>query len=255
MAAFAVALRFLSRIPAPAAPAAGADPPDDLIRRSLRWYPAVGVLLGALLWAAAELLIRARVPVSGGAALLVALDLWLTGGLHLDGWMDTADGLGSRREREQILTVMRDSRVGAVGVMAAVAVLLLEWSFLQIWMTGGARAEVLLASWGMGRWIMVWAVAAHPYARSRGMGSALRGAGPGDAAAAAAALAIPAGIAVIGRHWSVVFGGAAAFFAARMWAGRIARKLGGLTGDVYGALCVLSQICLLVIAEVVDRWT
>ncbi|MCL6576470.1 adenosylcobinamide-GDP ribazoletransferase [Kyrpidia sp.] len=249
-AALTTAVRFLSRIPVPLLGETG----EERQKRSLRWYAFVGVILGALLWVAAELLHVLRVPAPGAAALVVAADLWLTGGLHLDGWMDTADGLGSRRERERALEIMRDSRVGAFGVMTAIGALLTEWAFLDMWIAEGAPFEVTAAAWGIARWIMVWAVVALPYARAEGMGAALRGAGPGDVAVAGVALLIPGVPAVISSQWSVLLGAGVAFVAARFWAGRVAKRLGGLTGDVYGALCVFTQVCALVAMEVIGRW-
>ncbi|MBE3553271.1 MAG: adenosylcobinamide-GDP ribazoletransferase [Kyrpidia tusciae] len=249
-AALTTAVRFLSRIPVPLF----GEMDEQGQRRSLRWYAFVGVILGALMWLMAQLLFLLRVPAPGAAALVVAADLWLTGGLHLDGWMDTADGLGSRRERERALEIMRDSRVGAFGVMAAIGALLTEWAFLDMWIAEGAPCEVTTAAWGVARWTMVWAVAALPYARAEGMGAALRGAGPGDVAAAGVALLIPGVPAVVSGQWSVLVGAGLAFFVAQFWARRVARRLGGLTGDVYGALCVFTQVCALVAMEVLGRW-
>ncbi|MBX6395572.1 MAG: adenosylcobinamide-GDP ribazoletransferase, partial [Alicyclobacillaceae bacterium] len=164
--AFVTAIRFLTRIPLPPVDPAGgtgaAQADQEVICRSVRWYAAVGVLLGALLWLAAWILHVARLPAPGGAALLVVVDILLTGGLHLDGWMDTADGLGSWRSRERMLAIMRDSRVGAMGVLAACGALLVEWAFLQIWWSRGAAVDVLLTAWGLGRWVMGWAVAVYP---------------------------------------------------------------------------------------------
>ncbi|WP_170099158.1 adenosylcobinamide-GDP ribazoletransferase [Kyrpidia spormannii] len=67
-------------------------------------------------------------------------------------------------------------------------------------------------------------------------------------------LLIPGVPAVISSQWSVLLGAGVAFVAARFWAGRVAKRLGGLTGDVYGALCVFTQVCALVAMEVIGRW-
>lgn len=250
MRAFAAAAGLLTRIPiAPKTPPS----PEDL-RRSLRWYGAVGVLLGFLLWAVSLVLRELRVPAPGAAALLVAVDVWWTGGLHFDGWMDAADGLGSHRNRERILEIMRDSRVGAMGVLAAVCALLVEWAFLQTWWIRGAAPDVLLAAWGWSRWVMAWAVVVYPYAREEGMGAALRGARRSDAVWSAVPLLIPAVMAIGNGRLSVLVASAAAWAAAWRAAGRIAGRLGGLTGDVYGALCVLTQVVCLASAEVAESW-
>ncbi|MCK7507856.1 MAG: adenosylcobinamide-GDP ribazoletransferase [Desulfobacterales bacterium] len=92
------------------------------------WFPAVGLLLGALLalfdLAAARLL----EPVTAAAVLDVVLLAVLTGAFHLDGLGDTADGLFSHRPRERMLEIMKDSRIGAMGVVAVVPVLAVKWA-------------------------------------------------------------------------------------------------------------------------------
>ena len=106
----------------------GAELGEDQAVRAVRWLPAVGLLLG-LAGAAVILSVGAGSPGPRrllGAALAVALLALLTGGLHLDGLADTADGLGSRRGRADALAIMRRPDVGPMGVAALVLVLLIQ---------------------------------------------------------------------------------------------------------------------------------
>ena len=123
MRSFLTALQFLTRI--------------HLVRqenltaedfgRSTRFFPLVGVVLGALyLLAALACLAFLGLPSYTGKAILVLLPLLLTGGLHADGFMDTVDGLFSGRSRERMLEIMKDSRTGSFGVAAFAGLLLLN---------------------------------------------------------------------------------------------------------------------------------
>ncbi|MCI0182770.1 MAG: adenosylcobinamide-GDP ribazoletransferase [Acidibacillus sp.] len=111
--AFVLAVQFLTRFPAPRI----ADVDEEDVNRSYAYYPLVGVMLGAT-YALFALIIHILYASSLlMAVLLVAVQLYFTGGLHMDGLMDTADGMLSYRSREEVLTIMKDSRVGAMGVI------------------------------------------------------------------------------------------------------------------------------------------
>jgi len=130
-----------------------------------KWCPGVGVLIGGLLFGADWLLDLLYLPRLVQGVLLVALWLGLTGGLHLDGAMDTADGLGVR-DPQRRLAVMADSRSGAFGVMAAIVILLLKVSALA---SSTMPFSVLWAAvWG--RVAQVWAIARYPYLKPTGTG-------------------------------------------------------------------------------------
>ncbi|MDU5948969.1 MAG: adenosylcobinamide-GDP ribazoletransferase, partial [Paenibacillus macerans] len=133
------AFQFLTRFPV----RAELDFTPELLRRSVRYYPLVGAAVGLSVWAAAVLSAWLLPPLPA-AVLALIVWVWVTGGLHLDGWMDTADGLLSYRPREKMLEIMKDSRVGAMGVLACVLLLMLKASLLAsllqggVWQTGAA---------------------------------------------------------------------------------------------------------------------
>ncbi|URR35345.1 adenosylcobinamide-GDP ribazoletransferase [Thermosynechococcus sp. HN-54] len=130
-----------------------------------KWCPWVGLLLATLLWGAQWLLQFLRVPPLVTSVLVVALWLALTGGLHLDGAMDTADGLAVR-DQQRRLEVMADSRAGAFGVMAAIVILLLKVTSLSRLEKGSVLVWVLV----LGRLAQVWAIARYPYLKPQGTG-------------------------------------------------------------------------------------
>ena len=211
-------------------------------KRAVRWFPAVGLLVGlvvGVVWRAASAWWAA--PVA--AALAIGADLALTGMLHFDGLVDSADGLLPHLDRERRLAVMREPTVGAFGVVVAVAVLLLRWSALA-----SAHADVWLVAglWCTSRAAMAGVMTALPYARRDGLASAFvdeHHAAPVIAGALVGGGLVGLGVgwpglAVVGAAWLTVAG-----VAALAW-----RRLGGYTGDVLGAAGVLAETIGLVVA-------
>jgi adenosylcobinamide-GDP ribazoletransferase len=188
-----------------------------------------------------------------GAALVVALDLMVTGGLHADAVADVADGLASRRRGAEALGVMRDPRVGAVGASAGVAVLLLRLAWIAA-LLGGGLWLALVAVPACGRAAMVLVLARGRQAESGSLAAALaRAATPGVAAtafllAAAAAVAAGAGAAALAgaspAAGALAGAGAAVAAVAVALAGEGAwrRRFGALTGDAAGAVGALAEL-------------
>jgi adenosylcobinamide-GDP ribazoletransferase len=129
--ALLLAFQFLTRYPV--GPPPGLALAERELGRSTRYFPLVGLVAGLDLLFVRWLLGWAGVlqhwPLAA-AALLVAYWAWLCDSLHLDGWMDTLDGLASRREGPALLDIMHDSRVGAFGALGGALVLLLKAAFL-----------------------------------------------------------------------------------------------------------------------------
>lgn len=229
MKALVSAIRTLSLVPVP-----GTD--TDRFEASLPWFPLVGAGLG-LTGAGVLLSVRWTGP-DVAAALTVSVLAVLTGGLHLDGLADSADGFGCRGDRERILRVMKDPSVGAFGVIALILLLLTKWT-----------AVSSLASSGGGNWLVVACVvsramlsvqcATQPYARIEGTAAGIvHGARPRHAMLAmalATALAWSAAgmaaVAALALAVSVTFG-------LGYWS---RRRIGGITGDVLGATCELLE--------------
>ena len=228
-------------------PLGGSAPPSA---SALAWFPAVGaalgVALGGIWWVAAEVW-----PLPVAAAVVVLADLALTGMLHLDGLVDTADGLLPPLERERRLEVMADPRAGAFGVGAAGAVLLARWAALSVL---SPRVLLLGGLWCASRSAMALTTATVPYARSAGLAAAFRGDDRRGRTqgAVAAGLAVALMLGALGRGW----GGATAVAAALLAAGAVValacRRVGGFTGDVLGAAGVVGETTGLLVAAA--RW-
>ncbi len=225
----------------------------DTTARAMFWLPALGLLAG--LAAAGGLAIAAvggpSVPRQLlGAAVAVGLLAALTGGLHLDGLADTADGLGSRRPAADALAIMRRPDIGPLGVVTLVLVLLIQVAALAALPRGWPAVAALVLAAVTGRVAAVLATGV-PAARPGGLGALVAGR-TGRAGRAAAgfillAAVVPAGLAVGGGP--AALRGLAAALAGLLAGGLLARtarrRLGGMTGDVFGAIIELSTAAVL----------
>jgi adenosylcobinamide-GDP ribazoletransferase len=228
------AVRFLTIVPIPGT--CGAEDTD--LARSPPFFPVVGLLLGALAallaWAAS--LVAPPMVVS---AAVVVLLLSFSGCLHLDGLCDTADGLLSARPRDRALEIMKDSHVGTMGVMAAVCVLLMKFASLASLRADCLWPAVLLMPLA-GRCAMVVHMALLPYVRSGGLGSAFY-------TNRRYVAAIEAVVVLVAVCW-LVFGPSGCIVAAVWTAAVLALavylrcKIGGATGDTFGATCEMIEV-------------
>jgi len=214
---------------------------DRDLAGSMAYYPLVGLLLGlALAWA--NRLMFFWPPVLADA-VTVALSVVLTRGLHLEGLADTADGLGSGVTTERALEIMKDSRAGSFAVMAVALDLLLRWAALMA-LPGSIKFQALILVPVLSRWAMVYTVYQSPYARKDGEGLA-RPFAEGltklhMVVAAFSALAIS-----VALMWWI---GGAAFLGVSLVALVVKLycygRLGGITGDLLGALNEVSEILI-----------
>ncbi len=230
--AFLLALQFLTRLPV------RVDYSPEAMAASPRFYPAVGVVVGAL-----AALVWALCPWSPVVSALVTLAVLvaLTGGLHEDGLADTFDGLGGIRPKERAMEIMRDSRIGTYGVLALILSLgIRSAAFAEL----HALPAVLIAGAAASRGAMVWAMATSRYARSQGAGSAVAQGIDAEAlriAALTVALATLPLIVLLPLK-SVLCGAVGltlAAYAMRAW---YLRRLGGYTGDCLGAVQQAAEI-------------
>lgn len=235
-------------------PFAGAATPSPA---AVAWFPAVGASLGAALgvaWSLADHLWAAGLT----AAIVVAADLAATGLLHLDGLVDTADGLLPHLDTGRRLEVMARPDTGAFGVGVAVAVLLLRWGALA----SLAPSPLLLGGlWCASRTTMAIAVQRLPYARpGNGLATSFiaTGSRPGGPAARRIPMVGGYGLALslaLALAWNPL-PGAVAVAAASLAGGAVLalarRRIGGFTGDVLGAAGLVAETTGLVVAAA--RW-
>lgn len=239
---FRIAAGFLTRLPVRAY-----APPGSLTRAS-RTFPLVGTLIGVIAGVAYGIAIYLRLTPPIAAALAVAAGIAVTGALHEDGLADFADGIGVRGDRHAKLAAMRDSRIGVFAMLALAIGLILRILALA---TLAGRLQVLgalVAAHAGARALLPWAMYQEAPARADGLAVE---AGRPNRATAVAAL-------VIGAIAMVVALGPGAAFAAALGGGLALallplarRQLGGITGDVLGAVEQLAEIFILLAVVVV----
>jgi adenosylcobinamide-GDP ribazoletransferase len=240
------AIAFYTRLPVPLA--GGLE-----FRRVACFAPLVGLLIGSLLVLVDQGLTWLNVPALTRSAVVVVSWVALTGGLHLDGVIDSADGLAvpdsSRR-----LVVMAESTVGAFGVMAAVVLILLKTAALVDLSSWRGLVLPVVAGWG--RWGQQVAIACYPYLKPTGKGAFHKTAIRSFWDCMPSLLLLlglsfaPCGLAV--PVWSVAVGLALGSAIASGVAAWFAWQLGGHTGDTYGAVVEWTEALLLVLLTVVQ---
>jgi adenosylcobinamide-GDP ribazoletransferase len=247
MRSFLLALSFLTVLPISVKGRASGEE----MSRSLGVYPLVGLTLGALLVPVAWWGVHLQLGPAGDVLTILVL-VFLTGGLHLDGLMDTSDAVFSRRSREQMLEIMKDSGVGAMGVLAAFSVLSLKISLLSLF-PWPLKAWYLLVMPALGRWSFVYCIVRYPYARSSpGLGSSYDRSTSRVSLALATVLLLAMGLLCTGC-WGL-FPLAGGVIWVLLAAGYLSRVLGGLTGDTYGAVGETVEVVYLMLAHVMLAW-
>jgi len=234
-----LALTFLTKLPWP-----WRGPADETaLARSMFWFPWVGAVLGLGYWGAWAGL-QKILPTPAAAALLLALTVWVTGGLHLDGLADTADGLGGGRTPAEALSIMKDSRVGAFGVISLILGLVLKFSLFLSLATQTRGAEALLLFPIISRWSMVLLAYLSPYARAEG--------GLGQAMTLGVSPRVLMGASLSAGGLSLLILGASGLVlciaaATLVWLGSLyfQRRLGGITGDILGATNEFVEVMVL----------
>jgi adenosylcobinamide-GDP ribazoletransferase len=211
--------------------------------------PLVGIAIGGSLGLLDQGLAFVGIPVLTRSAVVVAVWIAITGGLHLDGAMDTADGLAVTEPKRR-LEVMVDSAAGAFGVMAAVVLVLLKTSALADLEVLRGMSLVLAAGWG--RWGQQVAIARYPYLKPTGKGAFHK------AAIRSLQDTVPSLLLLLGLSAIPVvlsssnlllslgmsLGGGAIAVATAAW---FNHQLGGHTGDTYGAVVEWTEALLLVL--------
>jgi adenosylcobinamide-GDP ribazoletransferase len=207
--------------------------------RAVGYFPLVGALLGGLLaglnWGLVHLF-----PSEVSAVLVLAAWVIFTGALHLDGFLDTCDGLFGGHTPESRLRIMRDEQVGAFGVVGGVLLLVLKATALVV---ASRRTLALLMAPLLARWGVTLALVAFPYARPEGLGRTMKDhAGWGQLAlATATAFAV----AWFAAGWLGLIAMALTGVAAWTMARFVLTRLPGLTGDIYGAICEMAEVLAL----------
>ena len=213
------------------------------IGRSLVYFPIVGLGIGAALFGL-DRLFNLFLPIALGSALLIVALVLLTGVNHLEGFIDTCDGMAAGRSPQERLAIMHDSRAGGFGVVGAFCLLLVKYVSL-LFLPDACRMAALLLMPTLGRWAMVYAIFAYPSARGEGLGQAFKEQANWWRLVIATLIAIAIsvalmklfGLAVLAGTWLIVV----------IMATYLRKKLGGLTGDTYGAINEVIEVFALIL--------
>lgn len=211
---------------------------EDL-RASTAFYPLVGLGVGAV----PALALLLPLPPLPAAALALALWVAVTGALHVDGWADCCDAAFAppaadpEATRAKRLRILADPHHGTFGVAGTFLLLLGKWSALV-----HVPAAAPLVAAAVGRWAMVFALRAFPPARAGGLGATFAGRVPlATATLLLAAILLGVWLAVDVGPWAALVGAGAAVAGA----GFLARRFGGVTGDVCGAVGEVAELAVL----------
>jgi len=241
-----LAFTLLTAVPMPGREARGA-PDRQAARAAMYWAPVVGIALGGV---TAGVLIGCQHGHTGSllaAVLAVGVLAALTRALHLDGLADTADGLGSRQPADRALAIMSRSDIGPFGVVTLVLILLIQVSALaRAEQTGRGPLAILVAAVAARLAITIACRRGVPAARPGGLGALVAGTVHPAAGAALAAVTIGAAVAL---GWIYAVAVAAGLACSLLLTALATRRLGGITGDVLGAIAeITTAACLLVTA-------
>ena len=244
---FLSALRFLTIIPVPLWREAS---PKE-VGGSLSYFPVVGFIIGLIL-AILNWLLSLILPPAVVNGWLMAAMVLLSGALHLDGFIDTCDGLAGHRTVEDRWRIMHDSRSGAFGIVGAVVLLLVKYASLSS-VPSNLMTATLVIMPVVSRWAMVYAVFAYPYARPEGLGRVFKREANWQRFAIATFITLVVAIGV--ARWANItyfyLSGLAIMLG--IWviivamATYLKRKFSGLTGDTYGAINEVAEVGVLIL--------
>jgi len=235
---FLVAMQFLTVIP----PVIKRLFTPQEMGRAVGYYSLVGLFIGVVL-AGADRLFALFLPPLLNAALLLAAWVLSSGALHVDGFLDSLDGLLGGFTPESRLSILRDEHKGAFAVAGGILLFLIK--FAALYSLAGWRTPALLLAPALGRWSMALAIVAFPYARQEGLGRVMKDNAGWIQAGLATFFVLPAAWLAAGFHGlaacavTVLVGLFVVWFTLR--------RIPGLTGDIYGALCELVEAAVLLV--------
>ena len=245
MKSFMLALQFISRIHI-----FNVSFDEAAFGKATRFFPIVGLILGAI----TAVVYRICIPIfpeEVTAGLTVLTMVVLTGGIHLDGFMDSMDGLFSGRDRERKLEIMKDSRIGAFGAVGLVSLFLVKYTVI-LSLPSEFLYPLLILAPVVSRWAMVICIKFFPYLRKQGLGKLYSQYTGWNEFIIASVLVTGITVLLAGLPGLVllVICGLFAWFMCR----RVSRQLGGLTGDIYGAVNEITEVLVLLFSYPVLKY-
>jgi len=241
---FWIAWQFLTVIPSP--PRYRGYSAEDL-GRSISFFPVVGLFLGLVLFGLDYLLGLFLPSIVVNILLVIALAI-LTGALHLDGFIDTCDGLVVRSSASDKLKIMGDTQVGVFGVVGGCCLILAKFAALFA-LPEALRASALILMPALSRWGMVYAIYAFSPAREEGMGWAAKQKASWKGMLAATMFALIVALALLSWWGAALLAGLCLIlFVVSKY---LSSRFGGLTGDNYGAINEFAEVTVLILAFII----
>lgn len=241
---FYAALLFLTRIPFPQVML-----DEKKIASSVPFFPLAGSVIGGIL-SLIYFLGRKFLPLQVLSVIITAGWVMVTGGMHIDGFADTMDGLFCGGSRDKKLSVMKDSRIGAYGTMGVVLLLLFKVSLLGV-LSQRLMIPALILAPTLSRWIITYAIIKFPYARESGLGKAFSMDKSPWHFVFSSVCAI--GIAIILAKSQGIVISLILFAASYIFIKYIMGQLGGHTGDTYGALNEVCEVIVLLFFAILSN--
>ena len=245
MKSFLLALQFLTIAPIRFK---GVD--EKEIARSMIYFPFVGLLIGLALAGINSLLIFLGLERLSIDIILVISLVCITLGMHLDGLSDTFDALSSRKDKDQMLRIMRDPHIGVMGALGVIGIILIKISLLYS-LSGALKPFALILMCIISRWSMVFAIFLFPYARTEGKAKVFfEGINPAVFVFSTAITLVLAFFLGMIKAFALLFAAAAgAYIIARS----VNKKLNGITGDTLGAINEITEVIVLLGAYILER--
>ncbi len=244
---FLLALGFFTRIPVPSF----ADFQESELNHSAKYFPLVGIIVG-LVGAIAYYTFSMVLPTSIALLISMASTIYLTGAFHEDGLADSADGLGGGWQREQILTIMQDSRLGTYGAVALFLMLFAKFQALNL-LHSTFIPMVLVAGHALSRTSAVWVMATANYVKSDGKAKPLATQISATHLLLANFFGLLPFIIIVGMliHSQHVFLTVSKFLMMTLlpvfvswfwWRAKLLKNIGGYTGDTLGATQQITEL-------------
>lgn len=232
-------IQFLTRLPIKLA----LDVGDEDFTKGFKYFPVVGSIIGGLIYAI-HFLLHPYLNSFTLAVILTISYLYITGGLHMDGLSDTADGLFSGRSKERVLEIMKDSRIGSNGALAMVFVVLLKIAFIAE-IESVDLGRVLFVMPMVSKYTVVFVSTFSSYARKDGMGNWFIGKVKPLDFVFSTVFTILVLLLVDPNFWILLLGGLIFAWVFRRFC---YNQIDGLTGDTIGALSELTDVIVLCVA-------
>lgn len=231
-------IQFLTRIPLPV----NLDVTEEDFTEGVIFFPVIGALIGLLTYALVAML-EYRFSSGVLAMLVIGFQIFITGGLHLDGLADTFDGLYSNRPKERILEIMKDSRIGSNGALVLIVVILLKLTLMVQVIETYDKAMIIILTPAFARYTVIVASRFSRYARDKGMGNFFIGKTKNDHVVMATIFVLAMSML---RPINLVILGATAAFAIA-YSRHASKKIDGITGDILGCMIELAEVLILLL--------